>query len=333
MKIAFFEVIDWEANFIKEQLSDHELSFFTGGIGKGDKLSEPFEAISVFVGSELNESFFRENKDVRFIVTRSTGFDHIDLNAAKASNVMISNVPAYGDNTVAEHTFALILTVMKKMYQSIKRVREQGWFSYEGLRGYDLKGKTLGVVGTGRIGGAVIRIANGFGMKVIAYDPYPSEPMAKELGYEYVEFKELIRSSDVITLHAPYLPATHHMLNQQSFQYVKPGAIIINTSRGALIETQALVDALRSGIVAGAGLDVLEEEGFIKDEVVMMTLGHPSEQQLKVVLADHELMYMDNVVITPHNAFQTQEAIKRILETSIENVKAYASGSPKNIVS
>lgn len=332
MKIAFYEITDWEANYIKQKIPDQDLYFFAAPIKKGESLDLDYEVVSPFVGSSMSKTLFETSRSLKMVATRSTGFDHIDLSAAKDKGVIVCNVPTYGENTVAEFTFALLLTLTRKIYSSVKRVREQGWFSFEGLRGYDLKGKTLGVVGTGHIGTYVVKIARGFGMKVLAYDPYPKEALASEFEFEYVGLEDLLRRSDIVTLHVPYLPTTHHMLNQQTFQYMKPGALLINTSRGALIDTPAMVDALRSGILAGAGLDVLEEEGFIKDEVVMLTHGHPNEQQLKTVLADHELMYMDNVVLTPHNAFNTSEALGRILDTTINNIIAYTQGKPQNLV-
>ena len=333
MKIAFYEVTDWEANYIKQKLEGQDLYFFAGSLKKGETLDLEYEIISPFVGSILSRELFETSSSLKCVATRSTGFDHIDLKAAKEKNVVITNVPTYGENTVAEFTFALLLTLSRKMYQSIKRVREQGWFSFDGLRGFDLKGKTIGVVGTGHIGKCVIKIAKGFDMNVIAFDPYPNENLAKELNFTYGTFEDLLRRSDIVTLHVPYLPSTHHMLNQQTFQYMKPGSILINTARGALVETPALVEALRSGILSGAGLDVIEEEGFVRDEVIMLNHGHPNAEQLKIVLADHELMYMDNVIISPHNAFQTTEAMRRILDTTVDNIESFAKGEMENIVS
>jgi D-lactate dehydrogenase len=233
---------------------------------------------------------------------------------------------------VAEFAFALLLTLSRKMYPSLKRVKEQGKFNFDGLRGFDLKGKTLGVVGTGHIGTYVVKIAVGFGMNVIAYDPFPNEKLATEFHFTYVSLEDLLAQSDVITLHVPYMPATHHLINSENVKKIKRGAVLINTARGPLVETQALVWGLRNGIIAGAGLDVLEEEGFVKDELEMLEHGHPAAEQLMTALADHELMTMDNVVITPHNTFQTSEAIQRILNTTVENIKAFVQGSPTNVV-
>jgi D-lactate dehydrogenase len=169
-------------------------------------------------------------------------------------------------------------------------------------------------------------------MEVIAYDPRPNEKLAAEYGFKYATLEELLRQSDVVTLHVPYMPATHHLINAENIKLVKPGCVMINTARGGLIDTAALIKALKDGTLAGAGLDVLEEEGFIKEEWQLVTEGHPNEGQLRTALADHELMYMDNVIVTPHNAFNTKEALMRILDTTAENLKGFAEGKPVNVV-
>jgi D-lactate dehydrogenase len=264
------------------------------------------------------------------VATRTTGFDHIDLDALKAKNIPASNVPTYGMNTVAELAFALILTVSRKMYPAIKRVRDDGLFSFDGLRGFDVQGKTLGVIGTGHIGTYVIKIAHGFGMNIVAYDPFPNKKLASEYDFQYVSLDELLGQSDIVTLHVPYMPATHHMINKDTITKFKKGSILINTARGGLVETDALVYGLRHGILSGVGTDVLEEEGFLIDELKILAEGHPKEEQLKTVLADHELMHMENVIITPHIGAQTSEALRRILDTTAENIKLFIEGKLQN---
>jgi D-lactate dehydrogenase len=241
-------------------------------------------------------------------------------------------VPTYGENTVAEFTFALLLMLMRKMYEGVRRVKEEGRFNFDGLRGFDLLGKTIGVIGTGHIGRYVVKIAHGFGMDIVAYDPYPSEKLAAEFGFKYLSLEQLLKVSDVVTLHVPYMPATHHLINADNIKLFKPGSVLINSARGGLVETQAMVSGLKQGILGGAAMDVLEEEGFIKEEMDMLANGHPGEAQMKVALADHELMKMDNVLITPHTAFNTIEAIKRILDTTIANIQGFAAGKPVNVV-
>jgi len=233
---------------------------------------------------------------------------------------------------VAEHTFGLLLCLSHRIYEGYDRIRETGTFSCEGLEGFDLKGKTLGVLGTGHIGRHVIRMAKGFEMNVIAYDPKPDQQYASEAGFHYVSFSDLLSLSDVLTIHVPYIQATHHLVSKQNIYTMKKGAVLINTSRGPIVETEALVEALTKGHLSGAGLDVLEEEGAARDERAFALYGHPSEAALKVALQNHILFDLPNVIVTPHNAFNTREALQRILDTTIENIKAFQSGMPKNTV-
>lgn len=177
------------------------------------------------------------------------------------------------------------------------------------------------------IGARVIKIAQGFEMEVLAYDPHPRE----DLGIKYATLEDLLKKSDIISIHVPYMPATHHLINEENLKLVKPTAILINTSRGGLVDTMALLTSLKQKQLAGAGLDVLEEEGYIIDELNLLK-GHPNEEQLKTILADHELMQMDNVVVTPHNAFNTQEAMERILDTTLENILGYIQKKPANVI-
>lgn len=332
MKIAFYEIADWEAEVIKSKLTGHELSFFPGKFSDSDLPNADTEVLSMFTGSPVTPAVLGALSNLKMVATRTTGFDHVNLQATKDKGVVVSNVPTYGQNTVAELAFALILALSRKLYPAIKRVREQGLFNFDGLRGFDLAGKTLGVIGTGHIGAYAIKIAKGFSMEVVGYDPFPNEKLAAEYGFKYLSLEELLAQSDIVTIHVPYMPATHHLLNRDNLMKMKRGSILINTARGPLIETAGVVEALRTGVLAGFGADVLEEEGIITDELNMLAKGHPKEEQLKTVLADHELMQMENVVITPHMGAQTSEAIRRILETTITNIQAFAAGKPENVV-
>lgn len=325
MKIAFFQIEEWEIEHIKQQLPTHEL-FFTKEKLTAETLPEQrdFEIVSVFVGSKVDHEVLAALPNLKLVTTRSTGFDHIDLPMAQSMNIATGYVPGYGDNTVAEFAFGLILALSRRIYDSVDRLRTTGLYSYVGLRGFDLQGRTIGVVGTGRIGQHVIRIAKGFGMNVVAYDAFPKDELAKELGFTYLTLDELLGQADVITLHVPYLPSTHHLINMGNIGKIKKGALLINTARGAVIETDALVKALSEGILGGAGLDVLEEEGVLADEKTLVLYGHPEEHNLKTVLEDHVLIDMPNVLITPHNAFNTQEALQRILDTDICNIQEFA---------
>jgi D-lactate dehydrogenase len=220
----------------------------------------------------------------------------------------------------------------RKTYQAIDQIKESGSFLLDGLRGVDIKGKTLGVVGTGRIGKEMIKIAKGFGMEVVAYDPMPDDNFAAAAGFRYMSFENLLRTADIISFHCPCSEKTRHLINKESIGFIKKGAYLVNTARGPIIETDALVEALRSGILAGAGLDVLEEEGETKDELAFLTSAHPKEDDLRIMLENHILMKMPNVLITPHNAFNSQEALERILRTTLDNIRGFIAGKPVNLV-
>lgn len=332
-KIVFFELEGWEEKMIRDSLPGEDI---TVSKDKLTQLSLPaakdFDALSVFVDSRVDKAVLDYFPNLKCVATRSTGFDHIDIDACKERGVRVLYVPGYGDNTVAEFAFGLILNLTRKMYQGVDQIKETGSFSLVGLRGTDIKGKTIGIIGTGRIGKEMIKIAKGFGMSVLAYDPYPNQEFAKEMNFAYNTLDSVLGNSDIISLHCPYNEKTHHLINEGNVNKIKRGAYLINTARGAVVETEALVQALNSGILGGAGLDVLEEEGETKDELHILALGHPQEDELKNMIRNHMLMKMPNVLITPHNAFNSQEALERILRTTLENIKAYIGGTIINEV-
>ena len=333
MKIAFFEYEEWEEPVLRENFPNDEVIFLTGPLD--DAALPPqndYDAISIFVGSHITATTLTAFPNLKFITTRSTGFDHIDLAACAAHGVAVAYVPGYGDNTVAEFAFGLILNLTRKIYQGISRIKETGSFSLEGLRGFDIKGKTIGIVGTGRIGRESIAIAKGFGMNVLAYDVVPNLPLASTLGFRYVPLAELLGNSDIISLHCPLTKETEHLLNAETFAQIKKGAYLINTARGGLVETAALVVALHDGILAGAAIDVFEEEGGTENEFGFMKSNVATREALATVLENDILMKMPNVLMTPHNAFNSQEALARILQTTMDNLKGFASGHPVNLV-
>jgi D-lactate dehydrogenase len=244
---------------------------------------------------------------------------------------VVSNVPSYGENTVAEHTFALILALSRNLHKAyVKTIK--GDFSLTGLQGFDLKGKTLGVIGAGHIGLHVIKMARGFGMSVLVHDSRKNVFLSEVLDYDYVELEELLRRSDIVSLHVPYLASTHHLMNRDRFTQMKRGALLINTARGGLIDTEALVWALDQGIVGGAGLDVLEGEELVKEERQLLAQDFPKEK-LATAVRNHILLHRENVVITPHIAFDSKEALQRILETTCDNINGFLAGRPVNVVS
>ncbi len=334
MKIHYFSSEGWEEDFIKNKLPNDEIIFHLGSIADFQDVSDSeAEAICTFVETKIGEIEMSRFPALKLIATRSTGFDHIDLAAAKARGIAVVNVPFYGENTVAEFAFALLLALSRRIVEADERVKETGTFSTKDLRGFDLAGKTLGVIGTGHIGAHIIAMANGFGMKVVGFDAYPNSELAEKLDFNYISLEELLATSDIITIHTPYNPQTHHLINKENINKIKKGAYLINTARGAIVETEALVEALKNGTLTGAGLDVLEEEGDMNDELALLTASHPKEDELKIALENHYLINHPRVIVTPHNAFNTSEAVERILTTTIENIKAFSAGSATNVVS
>ena len=332
MKIAFLELHDWEEAYLRKRVDGmHEVQAFRGVLeDKHLPQIADAEIISPFIYSKLTADRLAKLSKLKLVTTRSTGFDHIDVAECTKRGITVCNVPFYGENTVAEHTFALILALSRKVHEAFVRVRA-GNFSLDGLRGFDLKGKTIGVVGAGRIGLHVIRIARGFGMKVLAYDVKRDSFWAEVLGFEYAELDDLLARSDIITLHAPYNRHTHHLIHRDNIHHIKRGAILINTARGGLVNTDALLKALDDGILAGAGLDVLEGEESIYEESAL--LGDAvNPEKLRIAWQNHVILKKPNVVFTPHNAFNSQEALERILDTTAENIAAFVAESPKNVV-
>lgn len=330
--IAFLETAKWEKPYLEAKLRGRKLLFLADELDQLKSLKPLREAsvVSVFVNSQVGAPALAQLPQLRLIATRSTGFDHLDLAACAARHVTVANVPSYGENTVAEQAFALLLAVSRRITEANARARDGNW-SFDGLQGVDLRGRTIGIVGMGRIGSHSARIARGFGMEVLAYDPHRNPALAKEIGFRYVTLEALLRKSDVVTLHTLLVPATHHLLNRKTIKLMKPGSILINTARGGLVDTAALVAALLRGQLAGAGLDVLEEEELMKDPRQLLTrkLG---ERQVAEALQSHVLLTLPNVVVTPHNAFNTREAIQRILDTTVANILAFERGKPVNVI-
>ncbi|GHO91614.1 lactate dehydrogenase [Reticulibacter mediterranei] len=325
-------VNDEEGHYLAQALQGIvELQQISGSLNDVDPhdLAE-IVVLMPFIHERIGHAEIEKMPQLKLIATRSTGYDHIDLAAAAQHGIAVANVPGYGETAVAEQTFALVLTLSRKMHLAYTRT-QQGDYSIEGLRGFDLYGKTLGVVGAGAIGLHVIRIAKGFGMNVVAYDVNQNRLLAEVLGFRYVKLDELFTISDIITLHAPALPSTQHMINRETLSTMKHGALLINTARGSLIDTQALVWALDTGILAGAGLDALEGEEFLQHEEELLNTPD-TEDKLKILAHNRLLQRRDNVVITPHIAFNTEEALRRILDTTIENVQAFLQGHPSNLV-
>lgn len=332
MKIIVFEAEVHEAPRFDALKSAHELVLIGEPLTAGNVMRfADAEVVSIFIYSALDRVVLDGLPIPKFVATRSTGYDHIDTRACSERGIAVSNVPSYGENTVAEHVFALLLGISHRLPEAIDRA-QHGHFSPEGLEGFDLAQKTIGVIGTGNIGRHVIRIAKGFEMRVLAFDARPDQALARKLEFRYVDLDELLSVSDVITLHVPSLPETRHLLSSEAFKQMKEGAVIINTARGDLIDTRALIQALNSGRLAAAGLDVLPDEPMIREEAELICSIFCNQHDLRDLVANHVLLQMRNVIVTPHSAFNTREAVDRITTTTIKNIEAFLHGTPKNLV-
>lgn len=331
-KIVMYETMDWVREYLDTRGFDsREVTLVNDPLNESTVgAASDADIVSVFIYSNVNKAVLDNLPNVKLIATRSTGYDHIDLHECQKRGIIVSNVPRYGENTVAEHAFCLILALSRNLKAAITSTSKLK-FSLEGLRGFDLKGKTLGVIGAGAIGLHSIRIGRGFGMNVLAFDAFPQPILAEVLGFDYVPLERLLSESDVITLHVPLIKETHHLINMDNIHLIKRGAILINTARGSVVDTEALVAALDEGILSGAGLDVLEGEESIKEEAQLLRDNLPVEK-LRAVVRSYALLHRDNVIITPHTAFYSIEAEHRIIDTTIDNIECFLAGHPVNAV-
>ncbi len=324
MKIAVFDTHSYDRQALNtaNQHFGHQLEYFEERLhDKTVELAQGFDAVCPFVNCRLTDKVLARLKEigVRIVVLRASGYNGINIPAANKLGLKVLTVPAYSPEAVAEHNFALLLSLVRKIHRAYNRVRDLN-FSLDGLEGFNLHGRTYGLIGTGRIGQCAARIAKGFGCTIIAYDPFPNDAAAKDIGFSYVSFNELLEKADVISLHLPLSAQTHHLINEAAIARMKPGALLINTSRGGLVDSAALIDALKSGQIGGVGLDVYEmEEGVFFHDL--------SSQQLQDdVLA--RLMTFSNVLITSHQGFLTREALANIAETTLGNATAFERGEP-----
>lgn len=342
-KICFVDLEAEGREVFEEALAAHEVHY----VRDLSSVPEDAEVVSLFIGERVESNFFDAHPALKLLCTRSTGCDHIDLEACRARGVMVANVGNYGENTVAEHAFALILALARRLRESDQAVRT-GHFSRDRLRGFDLRGRTMGVVGAGRVGLHVIRIAIGFGMKVVAYDAEPHAFYSELLDFRYVAFGELLREADVITLHVPLNDATRHMINRETLALCRPGVLIINTARGGLLDTSAALEALDSGQVAGLGLDVLEDERVFQEGGATPLLGKKIAERVRAAapgpgirettpqrvaefsrLVSHsELLNRPDVILTPHVAFNSEEAVRCLRAVTLESILDFFESKP-----
>ncbi len=283
--------------------------------------------VSTFIYSDLGADVLAQMPQLGLIATRSRTFDHIDLDYCRAHMIAVMNVPAYGENTVAEHVFALLLSLTRHMPQAIRQTKE-GEFSLQGLRGDDLRGKTMGVIGTGAIGLHTAAIAKGFGMTVLANDLQPKMDMGVKLGFSYTGLDDLLKKSDVISLHVADTPAAERLLAEREFSLMKDGVIVINTACSRAIDGKALLQALATGKVGAAGLDVLPDEPTIREEAILLHESSLRHHDPETMLAAHALLRHKNVIVTPHCAFYTKGTVTDILRKTGENIQSYLESHP-----
>ena len=321
MRVAVFSTKPYDERFLTAANAEHghDLVFFEPRLtAETAPLADGFAAVCAFVNDRVDAGVLEQLAagGTRLVALRSAGFNHVDLAAAARLGITVVRVPAYSPHAVAEHTVAMILALDRKIHRAHARVRE-GNFALDGLLGFDLRSRTVGIVGTGRIGRVVAEILMGFGCRVVAFDPYPSDA-AREPGVDYVSLKELLCCVDIVTLHSPLTPETHHLIDAAALAEMRDGVMLINTSRGALIDTEAVVEALKSGKIGHLGLDVYEEEGDLFFE----------DLSDRVIQDDvfSRLLTFPNVLITGHQAFFTAEALSAIAETTLANIRAFADG-------
>lgn len=337
MRVAFFDLEPWQPDYLQAGLQRLGIAdrvqahFFKDHLTPENAAQYAnYEGMVIFIWTKVSGAIIDALPNLRLILTMSTGYDHIDVEACRLRGITVCNVPHYGENTVAEHTFALILSLSRKLHAAYFQAL-RGEYRIPQLRGFDLYGKTLGVIGAGNIGLHVIRIARGFGMRVLAHDIRPQPLLAEVLGFTYTDLDTLLAESDIVSLHMPALPQTHHLINRETLCKMKRGTLLINTARGSVVDTEALLWALEEGILAGAGLDVIEGEEYITEESALLKMP-VAEQTLKQVVQAHLLLRRENVVFTPHIAFNSQEAVQRILDITLANLKAFLDGQPQNTV-
>jgi D-lactate dehydrogenase len=345
MKMHFAETEPSDEEFFRAAFGGHELAF-APDLGK---VGLETEILCTYILSRIDGAFLDAHPALKLIVIRASGYDHLDFRVCERREITVCNLPDSNSNTVAEHTFALMLALSRRLLE-VREANKQPHFYYEEWRGFDLRDKTLGIIGTGRIGLSVVRIALAFGMKVLGYDPYNHSRMAELLGLHYVPLETLLHESHVVSLHTPLTRETFHLLDREALAKCRPGVIIINTARGAVIDTDALVEALDSGAVAGAGLDVLEEESvmqkeagqIIRDHIVERLHTAPQEEvrmrdpdwlkRIELMIRNQRLLSRPDVVFTPHIAFNSVEAIDRMREVTVQNIQAFMAGAPINVI-
>ncbi len=331
-KIYFYDIHDGDKETLLLSLENHECFFYTESINENN-LHTDADIVSIFVSSNLSGIIIDKMPSLKLISCRSAGFNNVDMSKAKERGIPVVVVPSYGEHTVAEYTFSLLLSLSRMIPETIKSIKENVCVEPSMIRGMDLNKKTLGVIGTGKIGKRVIEIAKGFGMDVVAFDPYEDKEAAVTLGFQYMNLENLCKISDIITLHSPLTKENHHLIRNEMFSLMKTGVYIINTARGELIDTKALIVALDTNKVAACALDVVEGEGLLKERCKITDVSHREPQQLlEESFFINTLLTHPRVILTPHIAYNTKEAVERINVTTGQNIVSFLEGTVVNEV-
>lgn len=335
MKILFFDVRDNEieilTNFCKDK---YEFELLADPLDNKTIITEEMkqaDVISCFTFSRVGANILKQLPNLKLIALRSVGFNHIDIEYCKENNIQVVNSLGYGNNTVAEFAFGLIFDVIRKISRAYMNLKNEH-LDRDIYTGFELKDKNIGIIGTGAIGTQAVRIAKGFGMNVLAYDIYPKEELIEKYGVKYVSLDELLKESDVVSLHAPLTEDNFHLIDESKLQLMKPTAIIINTARGELIDSKALYEALSENRIFGAGLDVLEAENILTHPDTIWDFDYLTGDYIKQTLINERLLKLHNTVITPHIAYNTKEAQDRILHITTTNIDSFFEGKVVNSV-
>lgn len=330
--ICFYDTENEHKDFFSSNLPQSECAFYEGAISM-ETINPQAEIISIFVSSTVTKEMIDAMPHLKMIACRSAGFNNVPMEKIKERGIVVATVPSYGEHTVAEYTFSLILSLSRMIPETIKSVKESACISAPFLRGIDLYGKTFGVIGTGKIGKRVIEIAKGFGLNVIAYDVYQDKEAQMTLGFHYVSLEDLCKESDIITIHSPLTRENHHLISHEMINLMKTGVYLINTARGELIDTKALLVGLDTGKIAACGLDVVEGEELLKEHCKITDIkSREPHELLEESFYITSLLAHPRVIVTPHFAYNTKEAVERINKTTVQNISSFLQGVSLNEV-
>ena len=335
LKIIFFDVEDYETDVLKQACEGkYDYKLINSPLNDMTDFSENIlkaDVISCFTTSRVTGNILKKFSNLKLIALRSVGFNHIDIDYCKENDIAVETTPNYGNKSVAEFAFGLMIDVSRKITRAYNDLAQEVVNPHLSM-GFELGGKTIGIIGLGAIGSEMARLAYGFDMNILGFDIRENVELEEKYGVKYTNFDSLLENSDVISLHAPLTKENHHLFNEESIKKMKPSAVLINTARGELVDSQALYNALSSGAIGGAGLDVLEFEESLSNPDYLVDIDRLSNNSLKKTILNTRLLKLENVIITPHMAYDTIEAVTRILNTTIENINAFSEGRIQNNV-